>query len=293
MTPLASALINNLMTMTKRTRIIIPIFCAIANIAMAQIETSDCLQNVLFGETSDSLFSKVKIDAQCNNADSSFISIGYFKTAASFYSTFQFDTLPFGALNSINGITPLLFTYIPPAYPLMIYNADNFSILGSVSSNYYPGLMNKDSGCLGVSMGNDKMNFYVGGIIKKYGFYGGLLRQLGVNGHFTYNLSYPWSFTAFAYYYGRNRMPIMPDGRPMPPSMLGYYEVSRFGAYINYRPSERFGVQVGAQVVERMGGRNHYEVEPIATPYINIGRGKKKIGIGLPVGQILNGLLGR
>lgn len=279
--------------MIKRIRIIISIFCAIANIALAQTETSDYLQNDLSEVSSDSLFSKVKIALQCNNSDSCFLSIDNFRATASFYSTFKFDAFPFEGLNSTNGITPLLFTYILPAYTGIICNADYFSILGSVASNHYPGLMNKNSGYLGVSLRNDKMTFYVGGIVNKYGFYGGLLRQLGVNGRFTCSLSSSWSFTAFAYYYGRNHMPIMPDGSPMPPSMLGYYEVSRFGGYINYRPSEHFGIQVGAQVVERMGRRNHYEVEPIATPYINIGRGKKKIGIGLPVGQILNGLLGR
>lgn len=88
-------------------------------------------------------------------------------------------------------------------------------------------------------------------------------------------------------------MPTMPDGSPMPPSMIGYYDVSRFGGYMNYKASERFGIQVGGQAVERMGERNRYEIEPIATPYVNVGKGKKKIGIGLPVGQILNGLLRR
>ena len=279
--------------MTKRIRIIISIFCAIANIAMAQTETSDSVLNVRSDTFSDSLFSELKIDTLFNNADSTCLSIGYFKTAASFYSTFQFDTFPFTAMNSINRITPLIFTYNQPSYPGMIYNADNFSILGSATSNYYPGLMNKDSGYMGMSFGNDRINFYVGGIVNKYGFYSGAIRQFGVNGRFSCQLSSPWTFTIFAYYYGRNRMPIMPDGSPMPPSMLGYYDVSRFGGYINYSPSDRFGIQVGGQVVERMGDRNHYEVEPIATPYIKVGRGKKKIGIGLPVGQILNGLLGR
>ena len=88
-------------------------------------------------------------------------------------------------------------------------------------------------------------------------------------------------------------MPVMPDGSPMPPSMLGYYDVSRFGGYVNYKVSEHFGILVGGQAVERHGPRNYYEVEPIATPYVNIGSGKKKVGIGLPVGQIIYGLFGR
>ena len=75
--------------------------------------------------------------------------------------------------------------------------------------------------------------------------------------------------------------------------MLGYYDVSGFGGYVNYKATEHFGILVGGQAVERHGPRNYYEVEPIATPYVNIGRGKKKVGIGLPVGQIIYGLFGR
>ena len=42
-----------------------------------------------------------------------------------------------------------------------------------------------------------------------------------------------------------------------------------------------------------MGPKKHYEMEPILTPYINVGHGKKKIGIGLPVGQIIYGIFGK
>lgn len=49
---------------------------------------------------------------------------------------------------------------------------------------------------------------------------------------------------------------------------------------------------MGGQIVKRTYN-NIYEAEPIATPYIKVGKGKKKICIGLPLGQILNGLFNR
>ncbi len=78
---------------------------------------------------------------------------------------------------------------------------------------------------------------------------------------------------------------------PLPPSMLGYYGYTRFGCNVDYKVTEHIGVQVGGQIVKRTYS-NRYEADPIATPYIMVGR-KKKIGIGLPVGQILQGFLGK
>jgi hypothetical protein len=49
---------------------------------------------------------------------------------------------------------------------------------------------------------------------------------------------------------------------------------------------------MGGQIIRRTYS-NTYELEPIATPYIKVGKGKKKIGIGLPVGQIVNSFFGR
>lgn len=177
--------------------------------------------------------------------------------------------------------------------PGVIYQGNNMVLFGTVHVTQYPGMMNKEVGTLGTSLRKGRLHFYIGGIVNKYGFYGGLFRQLGIGGQLTYQISSPFSFTAFAYYYGENAMPVMPNGDFMPPSMLGYYDVSRFGGYINYSASGHLGIQMGGQIVERMGPRNHYEVEPIFTPYISVGRGKKKIGFGLPVGQILYGIFSR
>ena len=84
----------------------------------------------------------------------------------------------------------------------------------------------------------------------------------------------------------------MPNNSPLLPAMLGFYRTSRFGGYFNYDTSEHFGIQLGAQMVEKMGpqARTLYHFEPIATPYFNIGSGKNKVRIGLPIGQILYGI---
>ena len=78
----------------------------------------------------------------------------------------------------------------------------------------------------------------------------------------------------------------MANGAPMPPAMIGFYNVSRFGGYVDYGVSENFGVEVGAQAVQTIG-TSKYKPEPIVTPYIKAGNGKVKVKVGLPVGQIL------
>lgn len=176
----------------------------------------------------------------------------------------------------------------------VIYNSDNLQVNGNVNTTAFPSMMNKATGTLGAALSTERSTFYFGGIVNKYAFHGGLFRQFGLSARFCYMISAPLSVTAFAYYYGKNALPIMPNGAPIPPSMLGFYDVSRFGGYVDYNVSEHFSITVGGQVVERHGlNKNHFDLEPIATPYIMIGKGKKKFGLGLPVGQILYGLFGR
>lgn len=175
--------------------------------------------------------------------------------------------------------------------PGIIYNGKYMSVMGNVGVMKYPGLMTIATGSLGVSFRYGNSGFYIGGIVNQYAFHRGLTRQIGIEGRFTTRLSSPLSFTAYATYFGKNPMPLMPDGSYMPPSMLGYYGVNCVGGYVNYSASGHFGMLVGGQAIQRHGPRTHYEIEPIATPYFSIGHGKKKVVIGLPVGQILNGLL--
>lgn len=277
-------------------RIIISIFCVISIItAMAQEEASDSAAvSVLNVAAVDGVIHDNAVPLTQFSANDSALYGNYHNVCIyrpdNFipYRTFAFPQ--YITDNLMQPIPAFHYTYVSPG---VIYNNDNLQISGNVDIAAYPGMMNKATGTLGVSVQNEKLSFYVGGIVNKYSFYSGLIRQPGIHGSFTYRFSSPLSFTAYAYYYGRNAMPMMPDGSPMPPSMLGYYDVSRFGGYLNYRATEKLGILMGGQMVERHGPRNYYEVEPIATPYINVGRGKKKIGIGLPVGQIIYGLFGR
>lgn len=66
--------------------------------------------------------------------------------------------------------------------------------------------------------------------------------------------------------------------------------MNKFGGYVDYEANENFGVEVGGQTVKQIVS-NKYEIEPIVTPYIKAGSGKKKVKIGLPVGQILNSII--
>lgn len=277
-------------------RIITSILCAISAItAMAQEEASDSVAiSVLNGVVVDGVLHNNAVhltqfsandSVMCGNCHNDSI---YSPDCFIPYRIFAFSQ--YITENQMRPFPAFHYIYISPG---VIYNNDNLQISGNVDIAAYPGMMNKATGTLGVSVQNEKLNFYVGGIVNKYSFYGGLIRQSGIHGRFTYRFSSPLSFTAYAYYYGRNAMPMMPDGSPMPPSMLGYYDISRFGGYVNYRAIENLGILMGGQIVERHGLRNYYDMEPIATPYINVGRGKKKVGIGLPVVQIIYGLFGR
>lgn len=87
------------------------------------------------------------------------------------------------------------------------------------------------------------------------------------------------------HYFGRP--PMMANGMPMPPSMLGYYGRSKYGVSFDYQIDEHWGVETGVQTVQQVGTNKH-KAEPIVTPYYKI---SKKVAIGLPVGQILYHIL--
>lgn len=145
----------------------------------------------------------------------------------------------------------------------------------------YPGLMQIHSGTIGINQNLGNLSLYIGGIANKYGYFNGLHTQYGLSGNIRYNFSPNLSFTAFGtYFLGK------PNGFPMLPSMIGYYGVSTFGGYMSYQFNNTFGVDVGAQTVQKFG-TNKYYIEPIVTPNVKVG----KVKIGLPVGQILHGII--
>lgn len=161
----------------------------------------------------------------------------------------------------------------------------NVGLVASGSTSVMPGLMQIDSGSFGFKQSIGNFSFYMRGMANKYGFFNGLHTQYGVSGNVLYQFSPNLSFTGYGtYYFGQP--PMMGNGLTMQPAMIGYYKVSTFGGYISYQFNETFGVDVGAQAVQQFG-TNKYQLEPIVTPTVKVG----KVKFGLPVGQILNGII--
>lgn len=163
-----------------------------------------------------------------------------------------------------------------------LFNWNNGAIVASGGTRTFPGLMQIDSGGLGIYQSVGNFSFHAGGIVNKYGYFNGLHTRYGLNGSISYQFTPRLSATIFGeYYFGQP--PQMANGMPMPPAMIGYYGRSTFGGYLDFQINERWGVQTGVQTVQQVG-TNRYKAEPIVTPYYKI---SKKVAVGLPVGQIL------
>ncbi len=174
-------------------------------------------------------------------------------------------------------------SFNPGQATLMAWHGGAVTAIGGTT--VYPGLMKVDSGAFGVTQQAGRFTLSLGASATKYGYFRGVHTQYGVTGSLSYLISPRLSLTVFGnYYFGRP--PVMGGGLPMSPAMTGGYNASTFGGHFDYGINEHFGVQVGAQTVQQVG-TNRYRVEPIVTPYIKVG----KVGIGLPVGQIVNGLV--
>lgn len=166
-----------------------------------------------------------------------------------------------------------------------LYSWSNGSITAIGAEMDMPGLMHIDNGAIRIFQNHDNISLYLGVEANKYGFYQGIHTQYGMTGNLSYYLSPHISFTAYGTYYS-GAPPIMNGGMPMSPGMVGYYQRSTFGGYLNYRINDKSGILVGGQAVQQTGTQK-YQFEPVVTPYFKVG----KVTIGLPVGQILNGII--
>lgn len=158
-------------------------------------------------------------------------------------------------------------------------------VVATGGSLVLPGMMKIDSGSIGVFQTIGRLSFYAGAIANKYGYFRGLTTQYGINGSVSYAISSHFTATAFGTYYFGNP-PSMAGNLPMPPSMAGYYGTNKAGGYVDCKASDNVGIEVGVQTVKRLDSKR-YEMEPIATPYVKVGKGKKKIKIGIPAGQMI------
>lgn len=193
------------------------------------------------------------------------------------------ETLTYDMDSVIPTLNAPVADYIPGQASIYSWHQGHIAATGKVTAN--PGLMEIHTGAIGIFQQAGKMSFYVGGIANKYGYFNGVHTQYGINGNISYMLTPSLSFTAYGYYYF-DAAPHMGNGAIMSPAIAGYYNISKFGGYADYRANDNFGVKVGGQTVQRIG-TNRYKFEPIVSPYVKF----QKFKIELPVGQILYGTI--
>ncbi len=170
--------------------------------------------------------------------------------------------------------------FIPGQASLFSWNSGGILATGTMTQ--LPGMMDIESGTLGIYQELANFSINAGGIVNKYGYFNGVHTQYGLNMNIKYQLSARLSATVFGeHYFGLP--PGMSYGTPMSPGMIGYYGRSTYGGFLDFKINEHWGVETGVQTVQQVG-TNKFQAEPIVTPYYRI---NKKVAIGLPVGQIL------
>ncbi len=169
--------------------------------------------------------------------------------------------------------------FIPNEANLLKWTDGEISAIGYM--RVYPGLMQIDSGTVGICQSFGNLTLSAGAEANKYGFFNGLITKYGLTGNVAYRFSPRLSFTAFGtYYFGNPRM-------FLPPSIAGYYGRTSFGGYLDYQINDYWGVEAGARTVRQLD-TNRFESEPIVTPYYKI---NKKVKIELPIAEILYHIL--
>ncbi len=153
-----------------------------------------------------------------------------------------------------------------------------------------PGLMGFASGQLGIGQEFGALTLYVGGVANKYGYFGGLHTQYGLDANASYRLSPQWSINARGCYYPGNSLPTMTGGMIAPMSIMGYFQTTQLRLTADYQFSDWLGVETGAKV-ERLYGTDRYEASPVVTPYFSFGSGNRKVRVGIPVGEIVYKIL--
>ena len=138
-----------------------------------------------------------------------------------------------------------------------------------------PGLMAINSGSLNIEQNFGNLNVSVYGVATKYGYFHGLQTSYGFGGSLTYKFNEKISATVFGEYHSGIRM--------HNPAMAGYVYIPRFGGYIDYSFSDRFGVELGAQGYQSMMTQR-IEAQPIVRPYFRLSKNNK---IGIDIGGIL------
>ncbi len=184
---------------------------------------------------------------------------------------FNHNTTEYFASNSLTApvFTPSVIT------PGQIAAWTHGGLTGFTSSQSMPGMMAIESGRLSVHQNIGDFTFSLYGEADKYGFYHGLQTSLGVGASMSYDINDRFGITMFGSYY----TPV----RAMHPAMAGYVNIPTFGGFVDYRISNRWGVQVGAKSYRSMMTQR-WETQPIVMPYFRLSKNKS---IGVDLGGIL------
>lgn len=181
-------------------------------------------------------------------------------------------------VNDVKTLTAPEFSFALPV-PGLIASWDGGGVFGNTSMYSLPGFMGVESGRIGVYQNLGRFSLTAYGAAEKYGYLNGLDRTVGFGGSLSYQASDRISFTIFGSYYS----PIRSAGG----AQAGYMSIPSFGAYMDYRFSDHWGVQVGAQSY-RSSATGEWHPQPILKPYYQINKDTK---IGMDVGGILYNLL--
>ncbi len=161
--------------------------------------------------------------------------------------------------------------------PISSWRNGYFYAAGGIQT--MPGLMAINSGRLNVEQNLGALKVSVYGVATKYGYFRGLQTSYGFGADLTYRFNERVSATIFGEYHSGVKL--------FNPAMAGYVSVPRFGGYIDYSFSDKFGVEVGAQGYRSMLTRR-IEAQPIVKPYFKLSKNNK---IGIDVGGILYQML--
>ena len=136
----------------------------------------------------------------------------------------------------------------------------------------YPGMMQKESGHVGVIAVTDNLDYraYIGAV--KYGSFNSLITSYYIGGDVSYRINPTISLTVFGTYYSRNPYLGM--------AAYPYVQTSNFGGYITISPNSTFSLSLGAKsyydpIIKKM------ETDPIIAPTVRMG----KVRVGIDVGH--------
>lgn len=155
----------------------------------------------------------------------------------------------------------------------------NGSVYATGAVQTMPGLMAINSGSINLNQNFGRLTVEAYATANKYAYFRGLQTSYGFGGALTYRFSDKVSATVFGEYHTPVRI--------LHPAMAGYVNIPRFGGYVDYSFSDRFGVEVGAQGYRSMITQR-IEAQPIVKPYFRLSKDSK---IGIDFGGILYQML--